>query len=206
MEGAPRPYSPRSHPEPSFDACTPATGAKVEDLARHKKRLAVIKRGDVPGPGMYKVKEPVPLATQSPPKRTTGSRPQTAPAKKTMHRVLPKFDPKEILPLKPGEVEPSDQMLLENSRAIKKSIVNDLQMLKIKGDAFRRDASHFEKRRQNPMHMMNLFYDNKERASGELSNVMIDGERFEYSDKFRAATESASSVKKELAAVYKKCF
>ena len=108
--------------------------------------------------------------------------------------------------LKPGEVEPSDQMLLENSRAIKKSIVNDLQMLKIKGDAFRRDASHFEKRRQNPMHMMNLFYDNKERASGELSNVMIDGERFEYSDKFRAATESASSVKKELAAVYKKCF
>jgi len=191
--------------EPRIKKEGPMEGEKAEELSRHRKRLALIKRGEVPPSSMFKQKAQIEVI--SPVQRTARGRPQTALAKKTMHRVLPKFDPKKIVPYKPGEVQPTDQQLLENSRAIKKSIVNDIRMLQMKGEAFRRNASHFAKRQLNPMHMMNLFYDNRERAGGLAnSNVMIDGERFEYSEKFKAATEDAVKKKKELKAIYKNCF
>ena len=71
------------------------------------------------------------------------------------------------------------------------------------GDNFKRETSHFVKKLKDPMHMMNSYFEHRETFL-ENQNVMIDGERFEYSTAFRAATEDATSTKAELKRIYLK--
>ena len=50
---------------------------------------------------------------------------------------------------------------------------------------------------------MTAYYEHRE-MSMENQNVMIDGERFDYSPAFRAATENANKVKSSLQRIYQK--
>ena len=50
--------------------------------------------------------------------------------------------------------------------------------------------------------LMRSYYEQRETSEIEHQNVMIDGERFDYSPAFRKATEEATGVKMELKRIY----
>jgi len=169
----------------------------VANLKAHKSRLKTIKAGGVPELEGYAVGLGGKSRQKTSVFKSITKRPETAPAKH-LKRRLPRFE--AIMKPKPSDPERTDYELVENSRETKKFIVDDLRGLRMKADNFKRESARFNTKREDPMHKMSLFYENREPIHA-TSNVMIDGERFEYSDAFTEAMKVAAGVKSEVRAL-----